>query len=84
MFYPEDFKVRVRSIFPWKEIHRKLDSGDESLGRDLDTNAPRALSIDFILAASSLEEVQEKAKFAKKVVNLYHEWCTLYDEQNPR
>ena len=85
MFYPEDFKNRVKKAFPtWDELHRRLDSGDVFVGRYLDDNSPTALSLNTILTATSLEELQENAKAAQEKVELYHDWCNLYNEQNPR
>lgn len=85
MFYPEEFKNRVKKTYPnWDELHRRMDSGDVFVGRYLDNNSPSALSLDTILTATSLEELQKKAKIAQEKVALYHDLCTLYNEQNPR
>lgn len=85
MFYPEDFKNRVKKAFPtWYELHRRLDSEDVLVGRYLDDNSPTAFPFSTILTATSLEELQEKAKAAQEKVELYHEWFNLYNEQNPR
>ena len=85
MFYPEDFKNRVKKVYPhWDELHRRLDSGDVFVGRYLYDNSPTGLSLNTILTATSLEELQEQAKIAQEKVALYHDWCTLYNEQNPR
>ena len=33
MFYPEDFKNRVKKAYPnWDELHRRLDEGDVFVG----------------------------------------------------
>ncbi len=85
MFYPKDFKNRVKKAFPtWDELHRKLDSGDELVGFYLEDNLPNVFSLlDTILTATSLEELQEKTKAIQEEVELYIEWCGLYENQNP-
>lgn len=42
MFYPEDFKNKVKKEFPsWENLHEKLDLGDPIVGRFLnDNNSP--------------------------------------------
>ncbi len=85
MFYPEDFKTRVKKAYPnWEDLHRRLDSGDVFVGRYLDDNSTTSLSLDTILNATSLEKLQEKARTAQEKVELYREWSNLYREQNPR
>lgn len=84
MFYPEDFKNRVKKVHPnFDELHRRLDSGDVSVGIFLkDTFYSPKISIDTILAANSLEELQEKARIVQERMKLASEWKKLYDEQN--
>lgn len=86
MFYPEDFKSRVKKAYPnFEKLHRSLDNGDEIVGRLLDDGSyPSTISLDTILAATSLEELQEKAKAIKVKLNLYNEWCDIVNSQNPR
>ena len=82
MFYPEDFKTRVKKAYPnCEELHLGLDSGDVFIGRYLDDSSPTSLSLDTILNATSLEELQEKARLAQEKVELYCEWSKLYREQ---
>jgi len=84
MFYPEDFKNRVKKAFPtWESMHQKLDSGDVSVGRYLGDNADGVISTKTVLAATSLEELQDKARAMEERGQLYSEWCKLYDEQKP-
>lgn len=84
MFYPEDFKTRVKNAYPnWEELHRRLDSGDYFVGCYLDDSSSSAISLATVLAATSLEELQNKAKAEQEKVELYNEWCKLYREQNP-
>ena len=83
MFYPEDFKKRVKETFPkFEKLHRVLDNGSLDVGlylRNLMQSA--SISNDTILAATSLEELQKMAKVAETRSNLYNEWCKLYNEQ---
>lgn len=85
MFYPTDFKNRVKKTYPnWDELHRGLDNGDVFVGRYLnDSSYPASISLNTILAATSLEELQEMAKVLQAKVDLYNEWSQLYNEQNP-
>ena len=81
MFYPEDFKKRVKETFPEIEkLHRNLDKGSLEVGLYLRSRTV-SISNDTILAATSLEELQKMAKVAKTRSNLYDEWCKLYNEQ---
>lgn len=83
MFYPEDFKTRVKNAYPnWEGLHRRLDSGDCFVGRFLDDSSSTTISLDTVLAATSLEELQNKAKAEQEKVELYKEWSKLYHEQN--
>lgn len=84
MFYPEDFKNRVKKAYPdFDELHRRLDNGDVFVGLFLKDDPYPPISFDAILAATSLEELQEKAKIALERMDLACEWEKLYDEQNP-
>lgn len=84
MIYPEDFITKVKKAYPnWEELHRKLDSGDVFVGRYLDDSSPTALSLDTVLTATSLEELQEKARAIQQKGELYREWLDLYQNQNP-
>lgn len=79
MFYPEDFKNKVKEMFPdWKGLHRNLDCESVYVGQLLYQDF--SIPIDTILAATSLEELQRVAKAIKKREALYAEWCELYNE----
>lgn len=78
MFYPREFIRKVKKAYPnWKEVHRKLDEGDASVSRHLYNGANRVFTIDEILAAKSLKELQEEARESKQRIKLYEEWCKL-------
>ena len=81
MFYPEEFKVRVKKAYPdFESLHQALDRGDEIVGRYLSDNRSSGLDFDTILNATSLEELQEKARDKQEKNELYYEWFVIYDE----
>lgn len=75
IFYPEDFKKRVKETYPdFEELHRDLDNGSIHVcGYLRALMQPTSFSIDTILAATSLEELQKMAKEAETRLNLYYE-----------
>ena len=85
MFYPEDFKNKVKEVHPdWEELHQSLDRGSQYAGALLYYNwYPDSISIDTILVATSLEELQEMAKAKQVDVDLYSEWVRLNRAQTP-
>lgn len=83
MYYPESFKQKVKSIYPdWEELHKRLETGDVFVGRYLNDSSPSGISIDTILKATSLKELQAEAKKMKEKVDIYTQWCNLYWGQN--
>lgn len=81
MHYPEDFKEKVRKVYPDKfDLHRRLDQDDFSAGAYLSGLRPKRITLDTILAATSLEELQEKARVEKERYELWEEWRRLFDE----
>lgn len=82
MEYPEDFKAAVKKVYPdpgWS-LDEALDKGSEIVGRYLD-DAEKTVSLKFILAATTLEEVQAEARRCQERVDLYRRWVELYQEQ---
>ena len=78
MFYPEDFKKRVKEIYPErKDLHRMLEYGLLIVGQILDDAAPKGMNFEEVLNATSLEELQESARLQKAKYDLYLEWCEL-------
>lgn len=83
MFYPEDFKNRVKKAYPnWDELHRRLDEGDDFVGHYLDDSTSTGISFETILSATSLEELKNEARVGQEKVAIYNEWCRLRREQN--
>lgn len=79
MFYPEDFKNKVKEMFPDEEnLHQSLDSGSVTVGQVLYVSP--SVHFNAILDAKSLEELQDTAKNIKERYCLYAEWCELYNE----
>ncbi|MDP2585965.1 MAG: hypothetical protein Q8P29_03735 [Candidatus Levybacteria bacterium] len=76
--YSEDFKARVKEVFPeWDEMHKALDSGSEWVGRYLDDSRKFSMKPEDIVKAlegGKQEEVLEAAKRANNINNLYVEW----------
>lgn len=71
MFYPQDFKNRIKKAYPeLKLLHQKLDEGDSLVYRYLQSiNClpcvlhlhPGALSVATVLEGTSLEELKKRS-----------------------
>jgi len=61
-------------------MHELAENGNVFLGRYLDDCCSTGMSIDKILLAVSLDELQKEARIMKRKVLLYQKWC----EQDPR
>ena len=80
MFYPEEFKKRVKKAYPYLEtLHEKLDRGDDFIYLVLQSVTcfpcvlelyPGALSIQTVLNASSLEELKQQSMAEKRKIEL--------------
>ena len=81
MAYTQELINEVKELYPDNETMRKLaESGAAMLGRYLDDNSPGVISVDTILLASTLEDLQKKARLEKRRLELYKKWCS----QDPR
>lgn len=81
MNYSKPFKAGVTKLYPnSEEVRRMLDSGDPNVVSHLQ-NKSDTFSIEDVLAATSLVELQidARARMAKNA--LYAEWKRLYREQ---
>jgi hypothetical protein len=79
--YTPELIAEVKELYPNSpQMHALADSGNAFLGRYLDDSSPTGIPMDEILLAVSLEELQKKARLAKRKVLLYQKWC----EQDPR
>jgi len=84
MHYSEDFKERVRQIYPDDEdLHRRLESGDVTVGYLLDINTPTSSSLKDVLHASdkAKEAFKRNCKAPEEQIDLYLEWVSLYSAQ---
>ena len=81
MAYTKELIDEVKELFPTsKEMHKLAEEGNAFLGRYLDDSSPTGVAIDEVLTATSLDELQRKARGYKRKVQLYKKWC----EQDPR
>ena len=79
--YTKDLIDEVKELFPDSPKMIELaERGDAFLGRYLDDSSNSSISLDTILLATTLEELQSKARKEKRKVKLYQKWC----EQDPR
>ena len=88
MQYSEEFKQKVLSTLgDNEEMRKRLDEGQEVVGRYLDNSRYAGVSAREIVEAvenKNLAEVYMKAKKQLAVEQLYTEWCEMYREQNNR
>jgi hypothetical protein len=86
MRYPKSFKEDVRKAYPPNhvELHRALESNSVILGRHLNDSSLSEISPEMIMEATSLQELQAKAKLQLEKIRLYSEWCKLYQNQHDR
>lgn len=75
MSYSKEFIAKVKEVLPHdKKIHEMAERGEYFLGRYLDDASDTKMSIDTILLATSLEELQKKARGMKVRLELYTMW----------
>lgn len=76
--YPEDFKAKVKKVFPdWVELHKALDSGSELVGRYLDDSRRLEMRPKDIIEAfksGNHDQVLKAAERADEIDKLYVEW----------
>lgn len=79
--YTKELIDEVKELYPNStEMIKHAESGSVWLGRYLDDSSPTGISLDRILLATSLDELQKEARISKRKVELYKKWC----EQDPR
>lgn len=84
MQYPEDFKKRVKQIYPnYEYLHRRLESGDVKVGYLLDVNTPTSSSLGTVLHASekARKAFKRGCNVPEERVDIYIEWVDLYATQ---
>lgn len=86
MQYSEEFKQKVLSTLGDSEVMRKrLDEGQEIVGRYLDDSRYGGVSAKEIVEACESMNVQgiyQKAKRQMAIEELYGEWSELYRNQH--
>lgn len=86
MQYPEEFKQKVLSLFKNnEEMRKRLDEGQEIVGRYLDDSGYGGISPKEIVEAiegKNLTGIYMKAKRKLAAEELYDEWCEMYQQQN--
>jgi hypothetical protein len=82
MNYPVEFKNKAKRLYPtWNDLHKMLDAGQTFAGRYLDDASSSTMSLNDILSAKSLDDLQNKARIEMEKNKLYIEWCELYHQQ---
>ena len=77
--YSEKLIREVKACYPnYQKIHELADEGSVWLGRYLGDSCGGGISLDTVLTAVTLEELQDKARLAKRKVNCYKMWCEEY------
>ena len=82
MNYSEEFKKEVKEIFPNNEkINELLENGGTFLGRYLDdARYGIGITVDGILSATTLEEVQARIINHRYKEEIYGKWLKLYED----
>ena len=75
--YSEKLIKEVKECYPDSDVMHKLATdGNTFLGRYLDDSYSNGISLDTILTAITLSEIQDKARLAKRKVMCYRMWCS--------
>lgn len=86
MQYSEEFKQKVLSTLgDSEEMRKRLDEGQEIVGRYLDDSRYGGVSAKEIVEACESMDVQgiyQKAKRQMAIEELYGEWSELYRNQH--
>ena len=86
MQYSEEFKQKVLSTLgDSKEMRKRLDEGQEIIGRYLDNSRYDGVSAKEIVEACESMNVQgiyQKARRQMAIEELYAEWVELYRNQH--
>ena len=81
MGYSRELIAEVKELYPnTKEMHKLADDGNGFLGRYLDDSSGGGIAIETVLLATSLNELQDKARIEMRKVKLYRKWNVEYRE----
>jgi len=73
--YSQEFINKVKECYSSSpEMHKMAKEGEYFLGRYLDDSSQGGISVDTILLATSLDELQKTARELKKKKELYAMW----------
>lgn len=82
--YPDEFVAKVKAEFPdWRQLHDRLDAGDDFVGRYIEDNSHFDMKAADIVKAFNEGRQDEVKKAAEKCVRrqkLYSEWGKLRRE----
>ena len=82
MVYPKEFIDKCKKAYPNKpHLHDMLERGSQLVGRALSELETNSISTSIVLAATSLEELQNLARIKNERCALYGEWMGLYRDQ---
>ena len=74
--YSEQLIKEVKECYPdYERIHQLADKGSVWLGRYLCDNIANGISIDRVLSAKTLQELQDQAMHEKRKQQCYEMWC---------
>ena len=78
MFYPKEFKARVKKAYPnFEDLHHALDSGSQVVGDYLYEHFTPQIPCSVILSATSLEALQAQVREIAEKNKLFEDWVTL-------
>ena len=82
MQYPPEFIAECKRLYPdWPALYKRIEEGASIVGRYLDDTRMTGLPFAAILAATTLESLQERARRMIDEQALYQRWCELYEQQ---
>ena len=85
--FSKEFLDEVNALYPdWKDLHEAIEQNSGIVGRYLADASYINFSPEDILKASGLEELQAKAKIAKRKRKLYKDYMSgvCYESENDR
>ena len=78
--YSQELVADVKRLYPDQPaVHKMAEEGNGFLGRYLD-DARGVIAIDTVLLATSLREIQDKARLQKEKNSLYARWGNEYNQ----
>lgn len=79
--YSTELIAEIKAVYPDSpDLHEMAEAGNVMVGRILDDSSYGSVSVDDILTALSLEEIQAKARIIKRKSRVYGMWC----KEDPR